>query len=57
MIIVIRKWIPQQDLLAHPHLAVFVTHGGLLSVQVRFSNYLKRATFSANQTNDLEEAG
>ena len=31
--VILQTWVPQQDLLAHPNLKVFVTHGGLLSLQ------------------------
>ncbi|XP_001653288.2 UDP-glucuronosyltransferase 2B20 [Aedes aegypti] len=34
----IRKWMPQNDLLAHPNLKLFITHSGLLSTQEAIYN-------------------
>ena len=41
--VVILDWVPQQALLSHANLRVFVTHGGLLSLQEAGNEKIKRS--------------
>ena len=48
--VMISPWVPQQDLLAHPNLKVFVTHGGMGSIME--SIYHKAAIVGIPLAND-----
>ncbi|XP_045772911.1 UDP-glycosyltransferase UGT5-like [Maniola jurtina] len=36
--VVIRKWLPQKEILAHPNINVFIAHGGLIGMQEAIFN-------------------
>ncbi|XP_037034451.1 UDP-glucosyltransferase 2-like isoform X2 [Bradysia coprophila] len=41
----IRKWMPQQDILAHPKIRAFITHAGLLGIQEAVYNSVPLISF------------
>jgi len=52
--IMIRKWLPQADILAHPNVKVFITHGGLFGTQegVHYAVPMLGIPFYCDQVND-----
>ncbi|XP_038210045.1 UDP-glycosyltransferase UGT5-like [Zerene cesonia] len=36
--VIVRKWLPQKEILAHPNIRVFVSHGGLIGTQEALYN-------------------
>ncbi len=53
--VMLSKWLPQQDVLAHPKLKLFVTHGGQSSCQEALCH--KKPTVSENHWPLLRPSG
>ncbi|CAG9769396.1 unnamed protein product [Ceutorhynchus assimilis] len=54
--VVTRRWFPQQDILAHPNIKVFVTQGGLQSIEEAISRNVPMVgvPFIADQPTNVE---
>uniref|UniRef100_A0A0K8VZZ5 UDP-glucuronosyltransferase n=1 Tax=Bactrocera latifrons TaxID=174628 RepID=A0A0K8VZZ5_BACLA len=56
--VMVKKWMPQSDILAHPNVRVFITHGGLLGTQegVHYAVPMLGMPFYCDQHLNLKKA-
>ncbi|XP_036331656.1 UDP-glycosyltransferase UGT5-like [Rhagoletis pomonella] len=56
--VMVKKWMPQSDILAHPNVRVFITHGGLLGTQegVHYAVAMLGMPFYCDQHLNLKKA-
>ncbi|KAH8292130.1 hypothetical protein KR054_006005 [Drosophila jambulina] len=54
--VLIKKWFPQQDILAHPKVKLFITHGGLQSTveSINYGKPMLGLPFFADQFRNME---
>lgn len=60
--VLLKKWCPQQDILAHSNVKLFITHGGLLGTQESLSAhvpmlYIPGTVDQAGNANNAEMLG